>query len=219
MKAIIYVRVSTEKESQQSSISRQKEELLAAAKKWKMTVIDVIEERASGYDVDRDGILTVLDRLKEEDAKILLIQDETRLGRGNAKIALIHQLNKLDVSIYSLKDDGELVLSETDTMILDIVAIVEEHQRKLHNVKIKRGMKRAVEAGFSPYDNLSNVDHSGGRKRKDVPIDEIVKLRESGMTFHEVAAMLRGFGYSLSKATAHRRYQEHKLQEEMDAKK
>jgi len=216
VKGIIYVRVSTEKESQQSSIVRQKEELLAAATTWGIAVIDVIEERASGYDVDRDGILTVLDRLKEEEANTLLVQDETRLGRGNAKIALIHQLNKLNTSIYSLKDNGELVLSETDTMILDIVAIVEEHQRKLHNVKIKRGMKRAVAAGFSPYKNLSSADHSGGRKRKDVPIDEIVRLRENGMTFHEVTAILRGFGYSISKATVHRRYQEHKHKEGTD---
>lgn len=213
MKGIIYVRVSTDKEAQESSIVRQKEELLAAAKKWEISIIDVIEERASGYDVDREGILSVLDLLKEEDADTLLVQDETRLGRGNAKIALIHQLNKLDVSIYSVKDDGELVMSETDTMILDIVAIVEEHQRKLHNVKIKRGMKRAIEAGFSPYKNLSSADNSGGRKRKDVPIDEIIRLRENGMTFHEVAAILRGFNYSISKATAHRRYQEHKQQE------
>lgn len=215
MKGIIYVRVSTEKESQQSSIVRQKEELLAAAKKWEIAVIDVIEERASGYDVDRDGMLIVLDQLKEEEADTLLVQDETRLGRGNAKIALIHQLNKLGVSIYSLKDNGELVLSETDTMILDIVAIVEEHQRKLHNVKIKRGMKRAIESGFSPYKNLSSADHSGGRKRKDVPIDEIVRLRDNGMTFHEVAAVLRGFNYSISKATAHRRYQEYKHKEKL----
>ncbi|WP_416150744.1 recombinase family protein [Salipaludibacillus sp. HK11] len=216
MKGIIYVRVSTEKESQESSIVRQKEELTSAAEKWDIQVIDVIEERASGYEVDRDGMLSVLDRLKEEEASMLLVQDETRLGRGNAKIALIHQLNKLNVSIYSLKDDGELILSETDTMILDIVAIVEEHQRKLHNAKIKRGMKRAVEAGFYPHKNLAQSDNAGGRKRLEVPIDEIVKLRGNGLTFHEIAAMLRGFGYSISKATAHRRYQEHKYKEEMD---
>jgi DNA invertase Pin-like site-specific DNA recombinase len=206
---LIYVRVSTEKESQQTSLLRQREELLQAAKKWEVRVVDIIEERASGYDVDREGILTILDRFKEKEADSLLIQDETRLGRGNAKIALIHQLNKLGISIYTIKDDGQLLLSETDTMILDIVAIVEEHQRKLHNVKIKRGMRRAVNAGFSPYNNLTHADHSGGRKRKDVPLDEIIRLKESGMTFHEVAAMLRGFGYSISKATAHRRYQEH----------
>ena len=30
-----------------------------------------------------------------------------------------------------------------------------------------------------------------------------------GLTFSEIAATLRGFGYSISKATVHRRYQEY----------
>ncbi|SER58605.1 YneB family resolvase-like protein [Salipaludibacillus aurantiacus] len=209
MRGLIYTRVSTEKETQQTSIERQKAELTAAAKEWNITVEAVIEEQASGYEADRDGILTVLDICKSGQIDALLIQDETRLGRGNAKMALIHQLQKMNVTIYSLKDDGELSLSETDSMVLDIVAIVEEYQRKLHNAKIKRGMKRAVEEGYSPYKNLKDAENAGGRKRKEVPIEEIIKLKESGLTFHEVAAMLRGFGYSISKATAHRRYQEH----------
>ncbi|MCE7794504.1 recombinase family protein [Salipaludibacillus sp. CUR1] len=209
MRGLIYTRVSTEKETQQTSIERQKAELTAAAKEWNITIEAVIEEQASGYEADRDGILTVLDICKNSQIDALLIQDETRLGRGNAKMALIHQLQKMNVTIYSLKDDGELALSETDSMVLDIVAIVEEYQRKLHNAKIKRGMKRAVEEGYSPYKNLKDAENAGGRKRKEVPIEEIIKLKESGLTFHEVAAMLRGFGYSISKATAHRRYQEH----------
>jgi DNA invertase Pin-like site-specific DNA recombinase len=209
LRGLIYTRVSTEKETQQTSIERQKAELTAAAKEWNITIEAVIEEQASGYEADRDGILTVLDICKNSQIDALLIQDETRLGRGNAKMALIHQLQKMNVTIYSLKDDGELALSETDSMVLDIVAIVEEYQRKLHNAKIKRGMKRAVEEGYSPYKNLKDAENAGGRKRKEVPIEEIIKLKESGLTFHEVAAMLRGFGYSISKATAHRRYQEH----------
>jgi DNA invertase Pin-like site-specific DNA recombinase len=209
LRGLIYTRVSTEKETQQTSIERQKAELTAAAKEWNITIEAVIEEQASGYEADRDGILTVLDICKNSQIEALLIQDETRLGRGNAKMALIHQLQKMNVTIYSLKDDGELALSETDSMVLDIVAIVEEYQRKLHNAKIKRGMKRAVEEGYSPYKNLKDAENAGGRKRKEVPIEEIIKLKESGLTFHEVAAMLRGFGYSISKATAHRRYQEH----------
>lgn len=35
-------------------------------------------------------------------------------------------------------------------MVLEIVSIVEEYQRKIHNMKIRRGMKRAVKNGFKP---------------------------------------------------------------------
>ena len=74
----------------------------------------------------------------------MLIQDETRLGRGNAKIALLHCILKENIKLYSISHNGELQLSESDSMVLKIVGMVEEYQRKLHNIKIKRGMKRAV---------------------------------------------------------------------------
>lgn len=213
MKGFIYARVSTAKETQQTSLERQKQELTAAADRWQIDITDIIEEEASGYDVDRSGMLELLERIREERTDALLIQDETRLGRGNARIALVHQLQKLGCAIYSLQDDGELRMSETDSMVLDIVAIVEEYQRKLHNAKIKRGMVKAVKGGYQPHKNF-NAESSGGRKRQDVPLEEIIRLRKNGMTFHEIAVMLRGLGFTISKATAHRRYKEYQEQTE-----
>lgn len=208
MKAIIYCRVSTDKISQNSSLSRQKEELVMLAQKNNFTIFKVIEEKASGYEIEREGIFDLLEDFKEKNANVLLIQDDTRLGRGNTKIALVHQLLKYNVQIQTINDHGELKLSETDTLVLDIVSIVEEYQRKLHNLKIKRGMKKAVENGYNPRGNLGNTN-SGGRLKKEIPIEEIIRLKGMKLTFREIAATLRGFGYDVSKATVHRRYKEY----------
>ncbi|QKS71348.1 recombinase family protein [Paenalkalicoccus suaedae] len=210
MIGIIYARVSTSKETQKSSLTRQVEELKAAASAWNIDIVEVIEESESGYESDRNGILQVLETVKSRQVDVILVQDETRLGRGNARIALIHEFKKLGCHIYSLQDSGELQLSETDSMVLDIVAIVEEYQRKLQNAKIRRGMKKAVAKGYNPAKNLKRTgSNDGGRKRNEVPLEEIVRLRQNGMTFHEIAAMLRGLGFQASKATVHRRYQEY----------
>ena len=48
-----------------------------------------------------------------------------------------------------------------------------------------------------------------GRERIDVPIDQIVSLRQKGMTFEEITATLKGLGFQISKATIHRRYKEY----------
>ena len=56
-------------------------------------------------------------------------------------------------------------LSETDSMVLQIVSMVEEYQRKLHNIKIKRGMKRAIENGYKPEKNLNNHGMNSGREK------------------------------------------------------
>jgi DNA invertase Pin-like site-specific DNA recombinase len=209
MKAIIYCRVSTEKEEQLSSLTRQEEELRKLAISNNFEIVKVIAEQASGYEIDRDGIYESLQAFKEESANVLLIQDETRLGRGNAKIALLHVLLKNNVKIYSVSHGEELVLSEADSMVLEIVSVVEEYQRKLHNMKIKRGMNKAIKNGFRPQENLKNLGNNSGRDKKELPIDEIVRLRKKELTFAEIAASLRGFGFDVSKATVHRRFQEY----------
>jgi DNA invertase Pin-like site-specific DNA recombinase len=206
--AIIYCRVSTNKETQETSLKRQEEELTLLASQYHFHVASIIREQASGYELERDGILELLDLLKGKDIQAVLIQDETRLGRGNAKIALLHCILKEDVKLYSISHNGELQLSESDSMVLKIVGMVEEYQRKLHNIKIKRGMKRAVANGYKPEKNLKNLESSSGREKIEVPVEEIVRLRQNKLTFSEIAATLRGFGYNISKATVHRRYQE-----------
>ncbi|WP_182199240.1 YneB family resolvase-like protein [Paraliobacillus salinarum] len=209
MQAIIYCRVSTEKEEQASSLSRQRQELTQLAQNKGIDVVAIIEDKHSGYEIEREGMLDLLERCASGEIDAILIQDETRLGRGNTKIALFHQFAKLGVKIYSLSNQGELQLSEADSMVLQIVGIVEEYQRKIHNIKIKRGIKRAMENGYKPEKNLAHKDQAPGRERIAFPIEEVKKLRENKLTFAEIASTLRGLGYDVSKATVHRRYQEY----------
>lgn len=209
MKAIIYCRVSTTKETQETSLARQEEELLRLAESYGFEAVRIIKEQASGYDLEREGILELLELIKDKSIGALLIQDETRLGRGNAKVAILHCVLKENIKLYSISHNGELQLSESDSMVLQIVSMVEEYQRKIHNIKIKRGMKRAIEHGYKPQRNLKNQGDHAGRERKEMPIEEIVKLRNNGLTFAEIAATLRGFGFNVSKATVNRRYLEY----------
>ncbi|MFJ7696625.1 recombinase family protein [Lysinibacillus fusiformis] len=209
MTAVVYCRVSTEKETQSSSLERQQEELVRYAKEQGYEVKGVFKDKHSGYDVEREGLLEMLDFIKEKEIKALFVQDETRLGRGNARMAVLHLLQKSVTDVYSMRDAGPVQLNEMDTMLLEILAIVEEYQRRIHNAKIRRGMRRAVENGYRPENNLSNRGNPHGQERKELPVDEIVKLRNRGFTFEEISITLRGLGFEVSKATVHRRFQEH----------
>src|SRR5699024_8196136 len=111
--------------------------------------------------------------------------------------------------IYTSLHNGELELSEADSMVLQMVGIVEEYQRQIHNGKIKRGMKKAVDNGSDPSKSLSNRDKALGKERKSFLVEEVVRLRQKNMTFREIAETLNGLGYSVSKATVHRRYQQY----------
>ncbi|WP_432355053.1 YneB family resolvase-like protein [Sporosarcina sp. A2] len=206
---VLYCRVSTEKDTQELSLSRQYEELVNLANTLDFQIAESFTDRHSGYELDREGLLDLLDYIKEESIDAVLIQDETRLGRGNARVAILHLLAKTNTSIFTNHDSGPLELNEMDSMLLEILAIVEEYQRKLHNAKIRRGMKRAVEAGYRPERNLRNQGNAEGRERIETPVQEIVSLREKGLTFEEITSVLKGLGHHVSKATVHRRYQEY----------
>ncbi|MFG3612071.1 recombinase family protein [Rummeliibacillus sp. G93] len=206
--AVLYCRVSTEKESQDSSLERQESELKEFAKTKGYNVMSVFKDRHSGYDVEREGLMDLLDYIKEQHITALFVQDETRLGRGNGRMAVLHLLNKMEVTIFTLNNAGNIQLNEMDTMLLEILALVEEYQRKLHNAKIRRGMKRAVQNGYRPENNLKDRGNPEGRERIDAPIEQIIQLRNKGLTFEEITSTLNGLGFQLSKATVHRRYKE-----------
>lgn len=211
--AVAYCRVSTEKESQDSSLERQRIELEDFAKEAGYQLVEVFEDRHSGYDIEREGLLDLLDFLKQQKGTVLFIQDETRIGRGNGRMAVLHLLQKYDTTIYSMSTNSEMKLNEMDSMLLEILAIVEEYQRKIHNAKIKRGMKRAVENGYRPELNITNRGNPEGRDRIDVPIEQIVSLRKKGLTYEEITSTLKALGFNVSKATVHRRYVEFEQEE------
>lgn len=213
MNVIIYCRVSTNKKTQETSLARQRAELIQLAEINKFNIIDTIEEQASGYDIERDGIFKMLDYFSKKDANGLLIQDETRLGRGNTKIALFHQLQKNAVTIYTAINGTELEISESDSMVLQIVGIVEEYQRKIHNEKIRRGINKAIKSGYNPSNNLTNKRKASGRKRVEFPIEEVVRMKQNKMTFDEITKVVNGLGYPVSKATINRRYLEYQMLE------
>lgn len=211
---VLYCRVSTEKDTQEASLSRQEEELQQLASELELNVIHIFKEKHSGFDMERDGLLDLLDCIRDEKIDAVLVQDETRLGRGNARVAILHLLAKTNTTIITNHDSGALKLNEMDTMLLEILAIVEEYQRKLHNAKIRRGMKRAVRDGYRPERNLKNKGNIDGRERIDVPLSEIISLRTKGLTFEEISNVLRGLGHNISKATVHRRYKEYEMEQE-----
>ncbi len=213
-KCVIYCRVSTEKETQEMSLTRQEEELVDLAAELELEHVATFIDKHSGFDIDRDGLLSLLDYIRDEEVDAILIQDETRLGRGNARMAVLHLLAKTETAIYSHNDSGPIALNEMDTMLLEILALVEEYQRKLHNAKIKRGMKRAVKEGYRPERNLKNRGNAEGRERIEVPIGEIVSLRDKGLTYEEITGVLKGLGHDISKATVHRRFKEYEMEQE-----
>ncbi|MDR6224308.1 YneB family resolvase-like protein [Desmospora profundinema] len=210
MKGAIYTRVSTRRLEQEASLDRQEADLKEWANQLGIDVAIAVGDQKSGFDMDRPGLFQLIHAVQQDGIEAVLIQDDTRLGRGEAKLAVVHQLQKNGCRIFSRQEDGEMELDAGESTVLAIMAKVEELQRKWMSQKISWGMQRAMrERGYNPAANLKNQG-KGGRERKQVPIEQIVALKEKKLTFEEIAATLQGFGYDVSRATVHRRYREWK---------
>lgn len=55
MNAIIYARVGTAKDSQESSLHRKMNELTELGERMGMCILETIGEQASGYEEEREG--------------------------------------------------------------------------------------------------------------------------------------------------------------------
>ena len=88
------------------------------AKRNNYEVAKVFTDQHSGYDVEREGLLDLLDYIKENDIKAVFVQDETRIGRGNGRMAVLHLLQKTNTSVFTLQDKGAINLNEMDSMLL-----------------------------------------------------------------------------------------------------
>jgi DNA invertase Pin-like site-specific DNA recombinase len=109
--ALIYCRVSTTKDTQETSLERQEEELLKFAFEQSYIVEEIFSDQHSGYEMDREGLLEMLNCIKTGKFEAVFIQDETRLGRGHARIALLHVMKKYGVEVYTLSDRGPIALN------------------------------------------------------------------------------------------------------------
>ena len=148
------------------------------------------------------------------------IQDETRIGSGNAKIALLHCIYERRSQCFIVFHImGNYSYLKLIRWYYKLSEWLKNIKGSLHNVKIKRGMKRALITGYKPQKNLKNKGKNAGRDRIEAPIEEIIRLRQNRLPFSDIAATLRGFGYSISKATVHRRYQEFVEEQEEKANK
>ena len=72
---------------------------------------------------------------KNEEADFYLFKMKLGWVGEMQKLLLFHLIFKEGIKIYSLSQNGEIELSDSDNMVIQIVGIVEEYQRKLHNIK------------------------------------------------------------------------------------
>jgi len=201
MKLVGYVRVSSESQSDNTSLAQQRQKLEAYCKAFEHELIAVFEEVVSGKNAKHrpqflealemvktqaDGIIaTKLDRLARNTRDVLTLVEDTLQPNNKALILLDLQV---DTS------------TPTGLMILTVMAAVATLERDVINERTQGGRKAKSENGGYAYGSPKFGERALDRELVDNPdelaiVEVIRRHHKSGKSLRAIADYLNNNGY------------------------
>lgn len=206
MKAIGYVRVSTEEQAQSGvSLDAQEERIrpFCQAKGWELTKV-IRDEGHSAKDLYRPGIMQIVAGCKKKEFEVVVVLKLDRLTRSVKDLGFLVEdvFNKNNVAFSSLLDNFD-TSSANGRMVMNILATIAQWERDIISERtrdamqfMKRGLRLigAVPFGF----DLIEERLQPNLEQMDV-LKRMIKLRQEGLSFKKISDRLN-FGRVPSKA-------------------
>lgn len=163
-----YVRVSTSNQKEYGySLAEQEREIREYCSTNHFVLSAIYrDEGISGASVDEDsmeierpGLLALLDRLKQGDIRYIVVLSTSRLWRSDlAKALLVHKLTRLGVDVKAIDRPGYSIraASPTDMLmsglleLLDIYEVAEIRQ-KMHRGRLEKARQGGYSGGRPPF--------------------------------------------------------------------
>jgi DNA invertase Pin-like site-specific DNA recombinase len=151
LRAWLYARVSTTKESQDNSGPRQLEQLAARAAQRGWQVVGDGTDRLSGRNMDRPELQRALDALRERRADVLMVARLSRLGRNlEDVIAAGKQIGDWGAHLFVADlgiDTTAGQMSTAQRLIFNVIAACDQAVRDFQVDAIQSGLARARAKG------------------------------------------------------------------------
>jgi DNA invertase Pin-like site-specific DNA recombinase len=212
MKAIGYVRVSTEKQAEHGvSLEAQSEKIRAMAVVQGAELSDIIVDAGeSAKSLDRPGMARLLALVDARKVDTVIIAKLDRLTRSVKDLAeLLERFERRNVSLVSVADSLD-TRSAAGRLVLNIMVSVSQWEREAIGERTRDAMhhKRAngQRVGNIPFGYRLAVD--GRMLVEDAAEQDILarirELKASGHTTREIADELNRQGYRTRRGTAWR---------------
>ncbi len=167
MKAIGYIRVSTEDQAREGiSLDNQRDRIKVYCHYKGLDLVDVIEDAgiSGGINKARDGFINLLDRIEQGDIDSIILYSLERLSRDMLTLlALERLLNEYDVDLHTV--DGQVDTSTPDGfMSFAMKAFLGEMERR----QVKYRTKKALEYKKSNGEVVGSIPYGFRRQGKDL---------------------------------------------------
>lgn len=144
-----YVRVSTQKESQQDSPEHQESYIKEIASRMNMEITKVYEDRDSATSiVDRTDVQEMIEDAKRGDIRTLFFVSITRFSRDAVDALSLKRIlvNALKVRVISIEDNYDSGIKD-DELLFGIKSVVSQNTSGDISISSRRGIRKSAESG------------------------------------------------------------------------
>jgi site-specific DNA recombinase len=204
MRAIGYIRVSTDEQAVDGvSLRTQEEKVRAYAALYDLDLVDVVVDAGqSAKTLDRPGLRRVLDLLRSGKVDGVVVAKLDRLTRSVADLNRLieeHFSERAGRQLWSVGDSID-TRSAAGRLVLNILASVSQWERETIGERTRDAMQskrlRRERVGSIPFG--FRLDDDGVHLVEDADEQEVValvkQLRSSGMSYRQIVVELNGRG-------------------------
>lgn len=191
-----YVRIS--QEGRDTSIDKQKESLREYCNADDdLQLVTTLNDgkNTSGFDVDREGYQTLVDKIDNGEIGAVVVRDRARLARDfDERLRLITAFRQTGVEWHVVEAAKRIKVEEVQTAAMECVHAAMGHAKKM--AEIQRAKDAISERMSNNYDHGRpkfgmRYDDDGhyqvpGERFDDVL--EVLRLREEGLSFPKIEA-------------------------------
>lgn len=196
--AILYVRVSTQKQVQDGhSLAAQEARLRDYAVRQGFDQVQlVVDEGLSGSRTDRPGFVQVMQAVRDHAVNAVVVVSLSRFARNTvATVQAIEVMNKAGVSLHSLSEqlDTSTPVGRFFVTVLASLAQLEREQvGERTRAVLQHRKSQGFVAGHAPFGFCVAADGQTLERdeREQQVIDLVKQLRAAGMTFRAIATDL-----------------------------
>ena len=198
IKAVIYVRVSSESDRQDTS--RQIEDLKRYANQQNMEIVNIYEEHISGAKKNEERVVLTecLEYCRNNSVEYLLLSELSRLGRSTLQVLksleILHEAKVSvyiqNLGLYTLQKDGKV--NPIVSILITILAEMSNIERSNIEYRLNSGRKNYIMNGGKLGRKKGSVKTE--EKMKDEYKETIILLKK-GYSIRNIAK-LQGIGIS-----------------------
>jgi len=202
MKAIGYIRVSTEKQAKEGvSIDNQRDRIKKYCRYKGYTLKEIIEDEgvSGGKNREREGFVSLLDRIEQNEFNALVLYSLERLSRNMLTLLCLEQfLDENNVELHTV--EGQIDTSTIDGFInFGMKAFIGEIERRQVKYRTKKAMEYKKQkggvVGHIPYGYKRQGDSLILHQDEQETIKVVNRIYKRGKNLSFVVRRLIELGY------------------------